>query len=248
MLNVLPLPLLNLLLNIFLEGDFLVFFGGVQKVSLIDYPDNVSMVFFTVGCNLRCPFCHNPELIFNVPESNIFTDDKALELIDEKKNLINSIVITGGEPTIQNDLCLFIKKVKKRDLKVKLDTNGLSPSILKECIEDVDYVAMDIKTSLKKYDLVGCDNTELVRESINLIMEKAKDYEFRITLAPGIINLEDLDDVGKMIKGAKKLYLQQFKNGNLLDKNFNPRPYTFEQIYLFKEILSHYVDKVELRV
>jgi pyruvate formate lyase activating enzyme len=226
----------------------LVFFGGVQKVSLIDYPDNVSMVFFTVGCNLRCPFCHNPELIFNVPESNIFSEEKALELIDEKENLINSVVITGGEPTLHEDLPFFIKKIKERKLKVKLDTNGLSPSILNECIDNVDYVAMDVKTSLKKYNLVGCNNTELVKESINIIMKKAKDYEFRITLAPGIINLEDLDDVGKLIKGAKKLYLQQFRKGDLLDKDFNPTPYTFEQIYLFKEILSHYVDNVELRI
>jgi pyruvate formate lyase activating enzyme len=224
----------------------LVVFGGVQKVSLIDYPDNISTVFFTVGCNLRCPFCHNPELIFN--PKNTFNDVFALDILDERKDFVNSVVITGGEPTLHEDLPEFIKKVKEKGLKVKLDTNGLSPSILNECINDLDYVAMDVKTSLKKYNLVGCNNTELVKESVNIIMKKAKEYEFRITLAPGIINLEDLDEVGKLIKGAKKLYLQQFRNGDLLDKNFNPTPYTFEQIYLFKEILSHYVDNVDLRI
>lgn len=204
------------------------------------------MVFFTVGCNLRCPFCHNPDLIFSPP--NTFNEEHALKLIDERKDLINSVVITGGEPTIHKDLPQFIKKIKEKNLKVKLDTNGLLPSVLDDCMEDVDYVAMDIKTSLKKYDLVGCKNKESIQKSVKIIMEKAKNYEFRITLAPGIINLEDLEDVGKLIKGVKKLYLQQFRTGNLLDKDFNPSPYTFEQIYLFKEILSHYVDDVELRI
>jgi pyruvate formate lyase activating enzyme len=227
-------------------SDCLVVFGGVQKVSLIDYPDNVAMVFFTVGCNLRCPFCHNPDLIFNPP--NTFNEEYALNLINERKELINSVVITGGEPTLHKDLPLFIKKIKKLNLKVKLDTNGLSPSVLEECIKDVDYVAMDIKTSLKKYNLVGCDNTELIKQSIEIIMNKAKDYEFRATLAPGIINLEDLKEVGELVKGAKKFYLQQFRQGDNLDKEFNPTPYTFEQIDLFKEILSHYVEKVELRI
>jgi len=224
----------------------MVLFGGVQKVSLMDYPDSVSIVFFTVGCNLRCPFCHNPELIFNA--QNTFNEVQALEMVNERKSLVNSVVITGGEPTLQKDLPSFIKKVKDMKLKVKLDTNGLLPEVLEECINNVDYIAMDVKTSIKKYNLVGCDNTEPVKKSIKLIMDKAKDYEFRITLAPGIVNLEDLDEIGKLIKGAKILYLQQFRQGNLLDKNFNPSPYTFEQIYLFKEILSHYVEKVELRI
>jgi pyruvate formate lyase activating enzyme len=226
----------------------MVVFGGVQKVSLIDYPDNVAMVFFTVGCNFRCPFCHNPDLIFNAPYT--FDIDKALEMIKVRKNLINSIVITGGEPTIHKDLPFFIKKVKEMGLKVKLDSNGSSPSMLKECIEelDVDYIAMDVKTSLEKYKMVGYKDVNNIKESINLIKEKAKDYEFRVTLAPGIINLEDLKEVGELVKGAKKFYLQQFRQGDNLDKEFNPTPYTFEQIDLFKEILSHYVEKVELRI
>lgn len=224
----------------------MVLFGGVQKVSLIDYPNNVSIVFFTVGCNLRCPFCHNPELIFNV--KNTFNNEKAFELIKEKKELVNSVVITGGEPTIHSDLPAFIKEIKKMGLKVKLDSNGVLPSVLEECIHDVDYVAMDVKTSLKKYKLVGCDNTENIKKSIKIIMEKAKDYEFRTTLAPGIINLEDLEEVGQLVKGAKRLYLQQFRQGNNLDKNFNPTPYSFEQIQLFKEVFSKYVKSVDLRI
>lgn len=224
----------------------MVLFGGVQKVSLIDYPNNVSIVFFTVGCNLRCPFCHNPELVFDSPIK--FGNEQALQFIDDRKDLVNSIVITGGEPTLHEDLPSFISEVKKRGLKVKLDTNGLNPILLEKCINDVDYVAMDIKTSLKKYNLVGCNNTELVKKSIQIINEKSKDYEFRITLAPGIVNLEDLEAIGELIKGAKVLYLQQFRQGNLLDKNFNPTPYTFEQIYLFKEILSKYVKNVDLRI
>jgi len=226
----------------------MVLFGGIQKVSLIDYPNNVSIVFFTVGCNLRCPFCHNPELVFNVPIPNTFTNDKALEFIDNRKDLVNSIVITGGEPTLHEDLPDFILDVKKRGLKVKLDTNGLNPAQLEKCIDDVDYVAMDIKTSLKKYNLVGCNNTELVKKSISVIMKKSKDYEFRITLAPGIVNLEDLEEIGELIKGAKVLYLQQYRYGNLLDRNFNPTPYTYEQINMFKDILSKYVKTINLRV
>ncbi len=224
----------------------MVVFGGVQKVSLIDYPDNVAMVFFTVGCNFRCPFCHNPDLIFN--PSNTFSEEQALKLIDERKKLINSIVITGGEPTIHKDLPGFIRKVKAMGLKVKLDSNGSSPSILRECINDLDYVAMDVKTSLEKYKLVEYNESEKIKESIQLIMEKAKDYEFRATLAPGIFDLDDLEDIGKLVKGARIFYLQQFRQGNNLDKGFNPTPYTYEQIELFKDILSHYVDNVELRI
>ena len=224
----------------------MVIFGGVQKVSLMDYPDNVSIVFFTVGCNLRCPFCHNPDLIFNV--INSFGNKRALDLITERKTLINSVVITGGEPTLHNDLPYFISNIKKLGLKVKLDTNGLNPQMLSDCLNDLDYVAMDVKTSLKKYNLVGCDNTSLVKQSIHLIMNKAKDYEFRITLAPGIVNLEDLDEIGSMIKGAKIVYLQQYRQGKLLDPNYNPSPYSFEQINLFKEVLSKYVSRVELRI
>jgi pyruvate formate lyase activating enzyme len=224
----------------------MVVFGGVQNVSLIDYPDNVTMIFFTVGCNFRCPFCHNPDLIFNA--QNIFGNEKAFELIRAKKGLINSVTITGGEPTLHKDLPEFIRNVKEMGFKVKLDSNGSSPSMLRECINDLDYIAMDVKTSLDKYKLVGYTEIENIKESIQLIMEKAKDYEFRATLAPGIINLEDLNEVGKLVKGAKRFYLQQFRQGNTLDKNFNPEPYTHEQIDLFKEVLSNYVDEVELRI
>lgn len=224
----------------------MVVFGGVQTVSLIDYPDNVTMVFFTVGCNFRCPFCHNPDLIFNA--QNTFGNEKALELIKEKKGLINSVTITGGEPTLHEDLPVFIREIKKMGLKVKLDSNGSFPSMLKECIDDLDYIAMDVKTSLSKYKLVGYTDLEKISESIQLIKNKAKDYEFRATLAPGIINVDDLKEVGDLVKGAKRFYLQQFRQGNNLDKNFNPEPYSFEQIHLFKEILSHYVDNVELRI
>lgn len=204
------------------------------------------MVFFTVGCNFRCPFCHNPELIFNV--ENTFEDEEALNMIRNRVKLINSVTITGGEPTLNKDLPSFIKKVKEMGLKVKLDTNGSFPSILEECINDVDYVAMDVKTSLNKYKRVGYTDVENIKKSIKIIMERAKDYEFRITLAPGIVNVNDLDEIGNLIKGSSKLYLQQFRVGNTLDEHFKPTPYSFEEINMFKEKFSKYVNEVKLRI
>jgi len=161
--------------------------GGYQKLTLIDYPGKIATTVFTVGCSFRCPFCHNPELVLpdHFPAPNKM-EKEFFEFLKKRKGKIQGVCITGGEPTIQPDIIAFIKKVKKMGFLVKLDSNGTRPDILKKVIDGklVDFIAMDIKNSLKKYSkTVGTKvDIERIKLSIELIMNSGIDYEFRTTV------------------------------------------------------------------
>jgi len=221
--------------------------GGLQKFSLMDYPGKISSILFTVGCNFSCPYCYNSDLVLS--KTKIIEDKKILEFLEKRKGLIEGVVITGGEPTLQSDLADFIKKIKNMGYSVKLDTNGSRPETLEKVIKNIDYVAMDIKTPLEKMNIVSDkDFSQQIKESINTIMKSGIDYEFRITAYP-LLDEKDYEKMFSMIKGAKKLAIQQFVKQNLLCKEaekLEPRKTRFLEEMALKA--GKYVKKVELRV
>jgi pyruvate formate lyase activating enzyme len=223
-------------------------FSGLQKTSLLDYPDRVASVLFTPGCNLRCPYCHNHQIATN-PQPPFLQEGAALAILEARKKYVDSVVVTGGEPCMHKEMPKFLAKLKERGFMVKLDTNGCYPDNLQECLGIVDYVAMDVKTSLEKYKLLGLADSSVIQRSIEVIKAASVPYEFRTTVVPEIVNAEDIAAIGESVKGAKILALQQFMPGDLLDKRYvNVKPYSPEIIAGFAETLKKYVDKVVMRV
>ena len=224
--------------------------GGLQKLTLVDYPGKIVATVFLIGCNFKCGFCHNPELI-DSRSNSIISEKEFFDFLKQRKGLLDGVCITGGEPTLSSGLLDFVKKIKGLGFLVKLDTNGSNPEILKELINSLDYIAMDIKTSSEKYDKavnvkVNLDN---INKSIDLIKNSNVDYEFRTTVIPGLVDKNDFVDIGEWLKGVKKFVLQQFRNKKVLDKKFEKiRPYSDEDFYKFKKILEKYVGNVELRL
>lgn len=223
-------------------------FAGVEKTSLIDYPDRVASVLFTAGCNLRCPYCHNGELVHSYT-GPFLEADEVLELLVERKRYVDSVVITGGEPTLHADLPEFLVKLKEHSFNVKLDTNGFNPEILESCIPYLDYVAIDIKTSPTLYTSLGAENSEPLMKSIDLIMDSGVDYEFRSTAVPEFIETETINEIGKLVKGAKHFVFQQFRSEKTLDPKYNDvKPHKNEYIKELAKIMQAYVEDVALKL
>lgn len=186
---------------------------GIDKLSLLDYEDKVSIVLFSQACNFRCPFCHNGESVLNAQSELDF--DEILAYLKTRTGLVDAVVFSGGEPTLEPDLEVKIKSVKSLGFLIKLDTNGTNPVLLEKLIDEglIDYVAMDIKNSPSLYAKTsGVTNVNLdsIRKSISIIMKKAPDYEFRTTLVKEFHEHMDYDAFFELIKGAKRLYLQKF--------------------------------------
>jgi pyruvate formate lyase activating enzyme len=201
-----------------------VVLGGYQKLTLIDYPGKIATTVFTVGCSFRCPFCHNPELVLDWQLSVYSNIEKEFfEFLKKRKGKLEGVCITGGEPTIQPDLVDFIKKVKNLGYFVKLDSNGSRPDALRNIIQNkmVDFIAMDIKNAPEKYKKTtgGMADLERIKLSVDMIMNSGIDYEFRTTVVPGIHEEKDFDEISKWIKGARAYYLQEYREGKILDPN-----------------------------
>ncbi len=207
--------------------------GGLEKLTLIDYPGELAAIVFTQGCNFRCHFCYNPMLVWPVKEGKLkykrdhsfFEENDLFDFLRSRIGKLSGVVITGGEPTLHQDLPEFLKKVKDLGYKIKLDSNGTNPEMLKRVLdlELVDYLAMDIKNSPARYDKavnVGV-NLDKLQESIKMIIESGLPHEFRTTVVPGIHTKEDFRGMGEMIRGADKWYLQFFKSDTeLVDREF----------------------------
>lgn len=211
---------------------------GLEKTSLSDWEEKIAAVIFTGGCNFRCGFCFNPELVNagtrsanmagrhgafqqNIPQ---ISEQKIFKFLKKRKNLLDGVCITGGEPLLQNNLAKFISKIKKLGFLVKLDHNGSMPEKLEQLIQDklIDYVAMDIKAPLSRYQEITRSKIDpkIIKKSINLIINSGTDHEFRSTLVPALHSLQDVINMAKMIKNGKRYFLQNFKNKKTLDKDF----------------------------
>lgn len=223
-------------------------FTGIDKFSLLDYDDKISIVLFAPKCNFRCSYCHN---IKNVVDSNFrIPFAQILNYLKSRKNIIDAVVISGGEPTLMDDLILKIKQIKELGYLIKLDTNGTNPKVVKELIDNhlIDYVAMDIKTSLDNYkDITNVDiDIKKLNETISILKNSTIDYEFRTTLIDEYHTAETIIKIGELLKGSKKLFLQKFVlSDDVINKSL--RYIDITKANEFKSILSKYIDVVELR-
>lgn len=223
-------------------------FSGLQKISLIDYPNKVASVLFTPGCNLRCPFCHNWRIAVD-PKPPFLQETVALEILEARKKYVDAVVVTGGEPTMHKELPKFLAKLKARGFMVKLDTNGFYPEVLEECLPYVDYVAMDVKTSLEKYKQLGTKDTAGLMRTVEILKTGKVPYEFRTTVVPEFVTAQDVTCIGEMVKGARNHAFQQFVPQDTLDKRFEAlKPYAPETIAEFAETMKKYAENVILRV
>jgi len=226
--------------------------GGLQKVSLTDYPGKISAIVFTQGCNFRCPYCHNPELVDPGLYQECLQEEEFFSYLEKRKGKIEAVTITGGEPTIQNDLIPFLMRVKAMGLLIKIDTNGSKPEVLEELIRRnlVDYLAMDIKAPLEKYAAITRTpvNGKAIRQSIMLIMNSGIDYEFRTTIVKSQIKEADLLAIGRLIKNAAFYSLQRYVPTKPLDKNFLTETTLSQgEFGNVKKILEKNISKVIIR-
>ncbi|MBR6638440.1 MAG: anaerobic ribonucleoside-triphosphate reductase activating protein [Lachnospiraceae bacterium] len=198
---------------------------GFSKTSLLDYPGHIAADVFTAGCNFRCPFCHNSDLVLT--PATEYSEEEVLSVLKKRRGILEGVCITGGEPTLQPDLLDFMHKLRELDYKIKLDTNGYHPEVLRAVLLEglADYVAIDIKNSLAKYPLTAgisdfCQ--ENIKESISLLMNSDIDYEFRTTVVRELHTAEDLTDIAHMLGGCKQYFLQSFKDsGNVISDGFS---------------------------
>ncbi len=223
--------------------------SGLQKLTLLDYPEKVACTVFTFGCNFRCPFCHNAGLVVGEQPDEIKEDD-FFAYLDKRKGVLDGVAITGGEPTLQKDLIPFIKRIKGKGLAVKLDTNGARPEVIKDILDQgiVDYFAMDVKNGPKKYAATAGVDIDLnkIKESIALLIERAPDYEFRTTVVKGFHEKGDFEEIGKMIAGAKKYFLQKFTDsGAILGTGVGPC--SEEEMESFLKEAQKYVPEAKIR-
>ena len=208
--------------------------GGLQKTSLLDYPDILSAIIWTAGCNFRCPFCYNKQLVLGKTE--IISEETILSFLEKRRDVLEGLSISGGEPLLQEDIVDFTEKVKKLNYLIKIDTNGAFPEKLKELIDKklVDYVSMDVKAPKEKYDQLVGVKTDIskIEQSIDLIKNEAPDYEFKTTVVPGMLNKKDIVEIAKWLEGSKQFYLQQFKSDSpLVSSKLNDVvPYSKEKL------------------
>ncbi|MCK4522289.1 MAG: anaerobic ribonucleoside-triphosphate reductase activating protein [Nanoarchaeota archaeon] len=203
----------------------MVIIKGLQKTSLIDFSPYTVSVIFVGGCDFRCGFCHNPDLVLRFNEIKTIKEEELFKHLDERKKWLDGVCITGGEPCIYKDLPEFIKKIKDRGLLVKLDTNGNNPDILRRIINEkiVDYIAMDVKTSLGDYEKVVNVKVDInrIKESIDLIRNSGIDYEFRTTVVPGLVGKKEVMEIAELLKGSKRYVLQNFRSSrDMIDNKF----------------------------
>lgn len=224
--------------------------NGFQKMTLLDFPGRVACTLFAGGCNFRCPFCHNAGLVIG-QEREIYEEEEILDYLKKRKGLLDGVCITGGEPLLRTDIKEFIVKIKELGYSVKLDTNGSRPEKLRELIDEglLDYVAMDVKSSMERYGkAVGIEDfdTTEIEESIDLLLEGRADYEFRTTVVKPLHRVEDIENLCKRIKGAKRYFLQNFvDSGDLIGEGMTAHDRGTLDMML--ETAKKYIPETQLR-
>lgn len=224
---------------------------GLNKTTLLDYPGKVASTIFTGGCNFRCPFCHNSPLILPDQTLPAIPQERILEFLKKRCNILEGVCITGGEPTLHKELYHFLKRIKELGLLIKIDTNGSNPAFLKQLVKEglIDKIAMDIKSSPENYHiLTGLSKFELsaVNESIAFLMEGNIEYEFRTTAVRELHSEKDFIQIGKWIAGAKVYYLQAYRDSEeVLQPGYSS--FSTEELQHFRSILLHTIPLVEIR-
>ncbi len=236
--------------------------GGLEKMTLLDYPGQLAAVVFTKGCNFRCHFCYNPLLVWPDRETDEkkyektyspISEDEFFLFLEKRKGKLDGVVITGGEPTLHADLPYFIKKIRALNYKIKLDTNGTNPEAIKKLLAEnlLDYIAMDLKASFDKYEsVVGVKiNCQELEKSVKIVIESGLPHEFRTTVVPGLLELSDFDKMGKIIAGADAWYLQKFKSDTeLVDRDLERHaPFTDKEMIEMASVGKKYVKICEVR-
>jgi len=224
--------------------------GGLQKSSLVDYPGKICAIVFTVGCNFRCPYCHNPELVDET--APLIDEEEVFGFLDSRTGKLDAVTVTGGEPTMHKDLLPFLKRIKEKGFLVKLDTNGTNPGMVKKALNEglVDYLAMDIKAPLAAYSALVAHpvNTELIRESVRLLLYSGVPYEFRTTVVKPLLSPDDFDAIGALIRGATRYYLQKFVPTKILNPQFIKKvTYSDEEFADIRQKMLAYVDECFVR-
>ena len=224
--------------------------SGLQKLSMVDYPGKLAATVFTGGCDLRCPFCHNAELLTEDAEEQC-TMDEVLDVLKRRASLLEGVCITGGEPTLSPDLEILIRRIRELGLLVKLDTNGYRPDVVKRlCSEGLlDYIAMDIKSSPENYGMVAGApniNTDTISESIFFVRSCGVPYEFRTTAVKGLHTEEDFEAIGRWLQGAERYFIQNYvESDRVLFPGFSG--FRREELLAFADIVRPYVGEVCLR-
>ncbi len=216
-------------------------FAGLLENSFVDWDGKLSSVLFLPGCNFRCGFCHNPELVFPSKELELRDEDFVLSRLDGISDWVDGVVVTGGEPTINQGLPSFIARLKEK-YPVKLDTNGTNPGMLKQLLDAhlLDYVAMDVKSSLEAYPKAVRAEVDVskIKESISVLKASSVNYELRTTVIPGIHDKQEFEKIASLVKGCKRYVLQSFSPKNCLEPSFcELRPFPPEELNAFKEYL-----------
>jgi len=228
--------------------------GGLQKTTLIDYPGKLAATVFLCGCNFRCPFCYSSELVLpeKIKNQPKISQKELFKFLKERKELIDGVVLCGGEPVTSKGLIPLIKKIKKMGFLVKLDTNGSDPALLKKLIDEklVDYVAMDIKGPKERYsEFAGVKvNIKKIQKSIDILKGGKVDCEFRSTIVPTLHKKEDVIEMAKWIRGAKKYYLQNFRSEKTIDPKFEKiKPYPEEYLLEIQKAVSPFFEICQVR-
>ena len=226
---------------------------GFQKTSLIDFAPYTASTIFLAGCNFRCPFCHNPDLVLNFKDLKDIPEQEIIDYISKKKKWIDGVCITGGEPTIYSNLPDFISKFKSLGIKVKLDTNGSNPEMIEELLSKglVDFIAMDIKSDIPNYEKL-CNVPVIIQNiqrSVELIKNSDIDYEFRTTAVPNLVGKKEILSIGSWLKGSKKFAIQNFRASKpMIDNNLKDiHSYSKQELNEMKDLVKEFFEEVEVR-
>lgn len=224
---------------------------GLNKTTLLDYPGHVAATIFLGGCNFRCPFCQNGDLVLRPESQPVIEEEEVYSFLEKRKGILSGVCITGGEPTLDKDLSTGIGRIKKMGYLVKLDTNGYRPEMIRELLAEglLDYIAMDVKNCMEHYgETAGCGHINLnkIRESINLIKNSGIDYEFRTTVVKELHSDENMIKLGKEIEGAKAYFLQEYQESSgVISPGFHSC--TKEEMEKKAALVRGYVPNVQLR-
>ena len=212
--------------------------AGFIKTTLINYPGNVAAALFLPGCDLRCPYCHNPELVLGTAD-DLVDIDEILAYLKKRQGLLQGVCISGGEPLVHDDLGELVKAIKGMDYLVKIDTNGTFPDRILDL--EPDFIAMDIKTVPEKYPLLSPSRDatlpEKIKASIEIIKKSGIEHEFRTTVAPGVVDREDIQNICQLLSGAQCYVLAGYVPGHTLDPNFTQDTYTNHQLHQMADIV-----------